>query len=202
MRTRVLVAATALFVLATMGPPTQAGDAFWHGQDSSCLLDPSFHVEIHELLLDAMPHGADGTFELVGRPFPPGQPPFSEKWMFRMPSGEMIPGINNGGDRGVRIYDRCKAWNGFTYLVPLGPPRPMGPGNPPATSVLIDMRGNVVNTWVGPGFSKMLPGGHIVGGTQNGFEQFDWNGKLFHSWPGVDMHHDHQREGGSVGGSS
>jgi len=121
---------------------------------------------------------------------------------------------------GTTIYYPEKCWNGYTVF-PAELHRNNGYG-----AVLIDMNGNVVNRWQGlDGFpNKMLPGGHIMGGTgvrnnKYGFQDMldlveaDWEGKIvwkFNHFERVKdprqkarwmarQHHDYQREGNPVG---
>ena len=60
MRTRLMVVATALLVLATMGPPALAGDSFWHGADigdsgPTGLIPYKDHWELHKYLATLIP---------------------------------------------------------------------------------------------------------------------------------------------------
>ncbi len=121
---------------------------------------------------------------------------------------------------GTTIYYPDKCWNGYTLF---------GSElhhNNSRGAMLIDMNGNVVNRWQGlDGFpNKMLPGGHIMGGTgvrnpKYGFQdmvdlvEVDWKGKIVWKFDKYELikdprqkprwmarqHHDYQREGNSVG---
>ena len=180
MRERLMVAATALFVLATMGPPAQAGDAFWHGGDirdtgPHGLMDNNEHKVLHDYLISLMPT----LFENGG--------------FNRLPSGDKIL----DGDYGVRIHNPYKVWSGFTLLNSF--PKTGTAQN--ASVVLIDMKGNIVNEWPAMGTTtKILPGGHVVGTSPgSGFVQLDWSGKVVNTWPNLDVHHDHEREGNPCG---
>lgn len=126
---------------------------------------------------------------------------------------------NRGTDRGLIVYDRSKAYDGYTLLGTLLPHRvPDGQGgfiSYPA--VLIDMEGNIVNEWQVGGFpAKMLPGGYVMGGAGSGLPshqesaalvQQDWCGNEVWRYEGflppaeggLRMHHDFQREGNPVG---
>ncbi|MCH3972709.1 MAG: aryl-sulfate sulfotransferase [Oscillospiraceae bacterium] len=115
---------------------------------------------------------------------------------------------------GVTIYDRKKAYNGYTVY-------PSAKG-----ALLIDMNGNEVQLWSGlSGFpNKILPGGYVMGSTgaragkyafqdQLDLVQVDWNGNIvwkfdhleFIDDPGSEpryvarQHHDFEREGSSTG---
>jgi hypothetical protein len=185
MRVRMLV--VCMFLLATMGPPLLAGDAFWHGVDvaeSGLLGDGSTQADIHEMLVDAMPPGLS------------------------MPLGDIVYG-NAPGTRGVTIYKPRKCWNGYVYVNSM-PLTPNGNRN-----CLIDMKGNIINdSWklmgYGPvpaaeGVSKFLPGGHVIGSIRENegkgagkLVQLDWDGNLVHEWSAL-CHHDHQREGNPCG---
>lgn len=115
---------------------------------------------------------------------------------------------------GTILYNRDKAWNGYTVF-------PSGRG-----ALLIDMDGNEVQRWAGLGGfpNKILPGGYVLGttGTRNGkyayqdqldLVQVDWEGNIVWKFdktelvadPGQEpvymarQHHDFQREGSSVG---
>ena len=193
MRARVMVVATALLVLATMGPTTQAGDAFWHGTNISDsgvdgLLDYAEHLNIHKALVDAMPASFIG-----------------DNGIMRMPPGDII---TIPEQRGVRIHKHRKCWSGYTLLNPMTSTGTDVDG----TVVLVDMKGNIVNEWAFPpiGFvgaadrsGKMLPGGHVVGSTQKGgLTQLDWHGNVVRQWDDpifTNVHHDHQREGSPCG---
>jgi len=179
-----LIALLALLVLTTIGPPAQAGDSFWHGTDLSDSgptgLIPYGHQQaLHEYLAEIIPSWGDNG------------------GVVRMPSGDMIL----DGDRGVRIHKPRKCWSGYTLLNSLPSTGTAKNGN----TVLIDMKGNIVNEWVypGPAFasaSKMLPGGHVVGSSFfGGFTQMDWNGNVIKKWPTLKVHHDHERQGNPCG---
>ena len=118
---------------------------------------------------------------------------------------------------GTTIYypDRC--WNGYTLFKGSG------------AVILIDMNGNVVNSWEGLGGHppKILPGGHVVGSSgrrtgathpgvheeQSDIVQVDWDGNVvwsFNRYEQVDVpgsepawtarwHHDFERSGNPVG---
>jgi len=190
MRVRVLVVATALFVLATMGPTTQAGDGLWHapaGSDLNGLLgDYEMQEEVHDKLIEAL--GGAGAFGI--------------------PLGDLVWG-NAPGTRGVTICKPRKCWGGYTYIN-ANPLTPNGNRN-----CLIDMRGNIVNdAWnlkgYGPvpaaeGVSKFLPGGHVIGSIREDdgagagkLVQLDWYGNPVHEWNAL-VHHDHQRQGNPCG---
>lgn len=115
---------------------------------------------------------------------------------------------------GVTLYDRKKAYNGYTVY-------PSAKG-----ALLIDMNGNEVRRWAGLSGdpNKLLPGGYILGSTgsrnpkfgafaQQDLVQVDWNGNIVwkfdrHAYvadPGeaprymARQNHDFQREGSSTG---
>lgn len=115
---------------------------------------------------------------------------------------------------GVTIYDKEKAFNGYTVY-----PSKKG-------ALLIDMNGNEVNLWAGlNGFpDKVLPGGYVIGSTgsrkgknayqdQKDLVQVDWDGHIVWKFNRHELvadfgeepeyqarqHHDYQREGSSVG---
>lgn len=136
---------------------------------------------------------------------------------------------NRDGDRGLTIYDKSKAYDGYTLLGTLFPyVDPQTGERYPA--VLIDMEGNIVNKWQVNGFpAKMLPGGYVMGGEGEGVPghledralvQQDWCGNVVWRYEasvdpdkeiededgniikfdgGLRMHHDFQREGNPVG---
>ncbi|WP_234121949.1 aryl-sulfate sulfotransferase [Clostridium hydrogenum] len=115
---------------------------------------------------------------------------------------------------GVTRYNPDKAWNGYTLMSVNG-----------VGTVLIDMNGNVVKTWVAlQGFpSKLLPGGRVFGSlgrreNQYGYQdmsdltQVNWDGKIEWTFNRLEelhdgdktywmarQHHDFQREGNPVG---
>jgi len=115
---------------------------------------------------------------------------------------------------GVTIYNKDKAWNGYTLF------------KTTRGAMLIDMNGRLVKYWEGLlGFPhKLLPGGHILGYTKNrdpqncyqdseDMVQCDWDGNIEWSFnkneylqdPGQEPrwylrhHHDMEREGSTVG---
>jgi hypothetical protein len=115
---------------------------------------------------------------------------------------------------GTTIYDKDKAWNGYTVF-----PSVRG-------AVLIDMNGNEVNRWAGLGGfpNKILPGGYVLGntGTRKGPRAYqdqlnlveaDWDGNIVWKFDRTEsvkdegaepewqarQHHDYQREGSPVG---
>jgi hypothetical protein len=76
-------------------------------------------------------------------------------------------------------YDKAKAYNGYTLF------RPNAPNNTARYTFLIDMEGNVVNTWPlaeALGNPYMLPNGNLLGSANKdvfvGFKELDWNGKV------------------------
>jgi len=121
---------------------------------------------------------------------------------------------------GTTIYNPEKCWNGYTlFQTSVYQFKSVG-------AILVDMNGNVVNQWKGfhgkP--NKMLPGGHIMGGTdvrnfKYGFQdmldlvQVDWDGNVVWKFDRYErvkdprqkprwmlrQHHDFQREGNPVG---
>lgn len=108
---------------------------------------------------------------------------------------------------GVTIYEPEAAWNGYTVH---------------SGGKLVDMNGNMVKDWeeIEP-LGKVLPGGHILGGSEYGSQrhercrelvQLSWNGEQewkFTKTERFDLddelvwsakhHHDFQREGNPVG---
>jgi len=116
---------------------------------------------------------------------------------------------------GVTVYDRDKAWSGYTIF--------QAPG---VGALLIDMSGREVQLWKGlQGFpNKLLPGGHVFGstgernpryGTQDQLDlvQVDFEGNVVWRYDGLEhisdpgetprwfarQHHDYQREGSPTG---
>jgi hypothetical protein len=184
MKRKVLLIAAAFLVAATIAPTTlRAGDAFWHGVD---IADSGMDYEDMQAIHDAILAGMTGL-----APTPTG-----------FPTGDMV----NDAHRGLRIYERCKAWNGYTLLNCFTPTGTEKNGN----NVLIDMEGNIVNEWAFPGMaylsaSKALPGGYIVGSSIEDFmagggklTQLNWDGEVVKQWD-TTMHHDHEREGSPCG---
>ncbi len=126
----------------------------------------------------------------------------------------MIMGHPSIYPTGVTIYNKEKAYNGFTIY-------PSAKG-----ALLIDMNGNEVQLWAGLGGfpNKILPGGFVFGTTgarkgkhayqdQLDLVQVDWDGNVvwkfdkteFVADPGTEpryvarQHHDFQREGSATG---
>jgi len=224
MRVRVMVVATALFVLATMGPPTQAGDAFWHGSDvDECGPDPNlpYSNPAHGLPLLGDRANQEFIHNLLVTSMPPGFDPFGQH-LVNMPLGDMIYSAGpkqpvgfsppwGFEPRGVRIHKPRKCWSGYTFIN-------SNPKSGTATNgnnILIDMKGNIVNEWIFPPYggvgsanvaAKFLKGGHVVastrgpqGITKGRFIQLDWNSNKVHTWENTLVHHDSQREGSSCG---
>ncbi|AOY60212.1 aryl-sulfate sulfotransferase [Desulfococcus multivorans] len=83
---------------------------------------------------------------------------------------------NRGTDRGLTVYDKSKAYDGYTLLGSLAPVDENGlpweldnSVGRPYSAILIDMEGNIVNKWQVAGFpAKMLPGGYVMGGVGTG----------------------------------
>lgn len=123
-------------------------------------------------------------------------------------------GMYNVYPTGTTIYDPDKAWNGYTLMqIP-------GEG-----TILIDMNGNVVKTWVGlQGWpNKLLSDGSVMGSlgrrdSEYGYQdmldlvQVDWDGNVVWRFAEKELvqddgheewiarqHHDYQREGNPVG---
>jgi len=94
---------------------------------------------------------------------------------------------------GVRIYKPDKTWDGCTLLSLRGTYRP-DPSGPPHRAVLIDMNGNVVNSWpiewAYP--ALLLPNGSVMGGLGAMAEltgipnlvQMSWTGEEEWRWSG------------------
>lgn len=207
-----------LFIVAIIGvflssSTLMANSFFWQGtdvfQDSGPigLLDYSKQKEIHDTLLRSMPillypdgPYADGTVPydsaLDGLPNPNGRVDMNGG-LTRMPDGFLE------GERGLRIAcEPGKCWEGYTLLNAF-----FGPGFTSGV-VLIDMDGQIVHQWPGAGGSffgaaKMLPGGDVV--SAEGFfgggalVQRNWCGQAVKEFDGLSNHHDHQREGSTVG---
>ncbi len=167
-------------VLASWAYP----QAFWHGVD---IADSGISAEdmtaIHETIQLGMTDLA---------PTPTG-----------FPTGDML----EAGERGLRIYQPDKTWNGYTLLNCFTPTGTEKNGN----NVLIDMEGNIINEWAFPGqaylsAAKALPGGCVAGssvdpdaGTGGGLvTQLNWDGEVVNQWD-TNMHHDHEREGSPCG---
>ena len=178
----VVLSAVFLAGAAVIAVSPAAAQSFWLGVDASTKLTNTTSQDLHDFLeTSVLP-------ELQTSPF-------------------MDPGNNPAGERGVLVYDRKKAWNGYTRLSAFGGYQ--GPGGPFDTraAVLIDMDGNVINTWSTAFMglpAKMLPNGDVmVGGAEGGVfmegevTQKNWMGAVVGSWG--KQHHDHQREGNPVG---
>ena len=226
MRVRMLV--VGMFVLAIMGPPIWAGDAFWHGGDvDEAGPDPTFpyppgisgnplvgdrvqQEELHRVLVeDCFPQGFNPMGQhLVNMPL--GDMIYT--WGPKQPPLAVHPGPPWGYEkRGVRIHKPSKCWSGYTLINSNPTSGTAKNGN----NILIDMKGNIVNEWTFPPYGgvgsantsgKLLPGGYLVGSTRGpsglsvgALRQLDWNSNVVHTWPGLLVHHDHQREGSSCG---
>ena len=150
-----------------------------------------------------------------------------------------------GSGAGLKVYRKGRTWGGYTLLTSLGyifkengtctlanggykdwtlpPPA----GNPDCQhtrygAVLIDMDGNVVNSWPLSGFpAKILPGGYVMGGdfspvtsptfglTMTSVKELDWCGNPVQGaewfpiaeagFKDAGFHHDFQRSGNPVG---
>jgi hypothetical protein len=107
---------------------------------------------------------------------------------------------NPDNQYGVIINDKKRTYDGYTMLCVFQATK-MIDGNP-VNAVLIDMQGNVVNTWsfnpsghCGP--IKLLPNGHVMGATTpvahfGHITEQDWDGNIIWEDTDVMMHHDHQ----------
>src|SRR4051812_48879473 len=127
----------------------------------------------------------------------------------------VLPALPSVYPTGTTIYDPAKAWSGFTIF-----DTPEAPG-----AVLVDMNGAVVKQWPNaaqaPVPFRILPGGHVMGGTATrpphqetlAVTEFDWDGREIWrfdrteqvqladksiSWA-ARQHHDWQREGYAAG---
>lgn len=105
---------------------------------------------------------------------------------------------------GVTVYDRAKAYNGFTLFTSLG-----GDG----THYLIDMGGSTVHTWKLPPshYGWLLPSGNLFSGAarQSGLGtaatetpavanvgyayEADWDGNIVEKWSNGAIHHDYDK---------
>jgi outer membrane protein assembly factor BamB len=106
---------------------------------------------------------------------------------------------------GTTIYNPEKAWNGYTIY-----PSPEGQG-----AVLVDMNGNLIRRFEDiPGAPiRILPGGHVMGGSMGVLVQQDWDGNEVWRFDRTEQiedddgnlvwssrqHHDWQREGSPAG---
>lgn len=159
--------------------------AFWHGVDiaEAGMLGEDMKA-VHETI-------QTGMLDLA--PTPTG-----------FPTGDMVP----DDQRGLRIYESGKTWDGYTLLNCFTATGTAKNGN----NVLIDMNGNIVNEWTfpGPGYlsaAKPLPDGCVVGSSVDPnammaggglVTQLNWDGEVVKQWD-TNMHHDHEREGSPCG---
>ena len=171
---------TFLFILmATLMLPSTGSSMsspYWAGTDAfSQLITQEKAAELHEYLLDVIN-------------WPAWQLPF------------LVLDNNPDNQYGVIIDDASRTYDGYTMLSLFGATEMID--GKQVNAILIDMQGNIVQTWslnpvnsVGP--VKLLPNGHVMGATPP-VEHFghiteqDWNGNLV--WEDTDlmMHHDHQ----------
>lgn len=98
-----------------------------------------------------------------------------------------------GEPNGIRIYKRDRTWDGCTLLSLRGTYRP-DPDGPPHRAVLIDMDGNLINSWpiewAYP--ANLLPNGSVMGGLGAMAEltgiphlvQLSWSGEEEWRWSG------------------
>lgn len=177
-----IIASVFVSLLMTTGGYSQT---FWHGVDiADAGMAPEDMEAIHQAIVMGMTDLA---------PTPTG-----------FPTGDML----DPNDRGLRICDLEKAWNGYTLLNTFTGTGTEKNGN----NILIDMEGNIVNEWTfpGPGYmssAKPLPGGHIVGAlidpnammASGGLlTVMDWDGQIVKQWD-TNTHHDHEHEGSPCG---
>ena len=118
----------------------------------------------------------------------------------------------NGADgiTGLRLNKSDKTWGGYTLISDMSlfgrncGETPGGGNGFNCGARLIDMEGNLVNSWQTSALglpAKMLPNGDVLLGQDGFFEgmltQVNWTGERVNQWG--PMHHDHQREGNPVG---
>ena len=213
MKGKVSIFIWPVFLVAAMAmvfSPTAAHSYYFDGVDIMERLSPAQSQQMHDFL--------ESNFQ--------GS-------MAVSPMGDSNPN-NPNGDEGVTINDP-KAMDGYTLLNSFG-----GYGTGETTTVcwgswcfeqeishyaiLIDMEGNVVNSWgtLGMGIpAKMLEDGSVMVGDASiddkpapGMEgyltQFGWDGEVIQQWGHYHVddfgnehygtqHHDNQREGSSAG---
>jgi hypothetical protein len=194
----------------------EANSFFWQGTDISDsgpvgLLDYSKQREVHDALLNALPVILyPDTPPIFGGGFLPLPPSYTPA-LDGLPNPDGGVGSNGnlnrmyrgtlmgaGDPNGLRIYESDKTWDGYTLINAFaGPP---GHGN----NVLIDMNGNIVNSWIfpGPAFqtaAKSLKDGNVIASTGGNLVQLDWCSNEVKRFEGLNNHHDHQREPSTVG---
>jgi hypothetical protein len=91
----------------------------------------------------------------------------------------------------LRFFNEAKSYSGYTLFAARG------------ISYLIDMRGNVVNTWQIGLNPRLLDSGHLLDATSsdlsaiNGFKELDWSGNVvweyYETRSGYTPHHDFAR---------
>ena len=156
---------------------------FWQGTDVSDsgpevgLLDYTMHKEVHDKLLEALPV----LLYSDSIPDPDGGVGGNGN-LNRMYGGTLT------GERGLRLWDPSKTWDGYTLL----------------GTALIDMEGNIVHIYEAStgsfgGAAKMIKGGDVISSERGNLVQRDWCGVEIKRFDGLSNHHDHQREGSAVG---
>ena len=95
------------------------------------------------------------------------------------------------GPTELLYYDKAKAYKGYTLF---GASRSV-------YTYLIDMEGNIINTWPNTSNPQMLENGNVLGRSSKdafmGFKEFDWKGNVvweyYEKRENYHPHHDHQR---------
>jgi hypothetical protein len=119
-------------------------------------------------------------------------------------------------ETGVTCYDRAKAFEGYTVVVPFPPRAVENAGEIEGKVYLMDMQGKVVHKWTAPypvWYARLMPDGNLVcalrdakpiegrpgygdyhmGGANGRLVELDWNSSILfqHFDPG--MHHDFRK---------
>ena len=92
---------------------------------------------------------------------------------------------NPKGDSSTTIWDKKKAWAGYTLLTLLQGYQDPDTGKTYG-AILVDMDGTVVNKWELMGLSKMLPNGSVIGGKGQSDELIGWPYLVQQNWCGED----------------
>ena len=73
---------------------------------------------------------------------------------------------------GLNYIDKARAFDGYTLFAALGD----------GTTYLLDMEGNVVNSWPITGNPQLLDNGNLLAGSRGRFTELDWDGDIVWSY--------------------
>ena len=119
-------------------------------------------------------------------------------------------------ESGVTLYDRSKAFTGYTLFTYMPRRAAAEPNEAPGEVYLMDMQGNIVHTWktiYPPWYARLMPDGHLVvvqrcskpsprrpgydefhmGGATGMMMELDWDSRVLFQHFDPNMHHDFRK---------